>query len=238
MHNKSRLHEGSHVEESVFKLLPSGFAFLWEECHRCYYESVVLGLQRPRSLMPKIFTQIHSKMEGWSKGKRTELLVPGMPGGVVEVGEKWVQSEPIFIPGRRHQCFIRGKFDTIVKFDDGTYGVIDFKTCHRRDEHLPLYARQLHAYCMALENPAEGKFSLSPISRVGLLVWEPDTFSNTEDETMALEGSFTWVELPFDVPGFMEFLSEVLYVLEQPTPPEPSPTCQWCRYRKEVEQAI
>ena len=85
--------------------------------------------------------------------KATELLAPGMPGGVVEVGERWVQSQPILIPGRRHPCFIRGKFDTIVKFDDHTYGVIDFKTCHRRDEHLPLYTRQLHAYCMALVRP-------------------------------------------------------------------------------------
>ena len=184
--------------------------------------------------MPKIFTRIHSLIETWADGKRTELLAPGMPTGIVAHGEKWVESEPIVIPGRRSQCFIRGKFDTIAKLEDNTYAILDFKTCSRQDKHLDLYSRQLHAYAMALENPAEGRFSLSPISKLGLLVWEPSMFSDTND-AMALAGSFTWVELPLDIPTFMEFLSEVLEVLEQSTPPEPSPKCEFCSYQNVLE---
>ena len=77
--------------------------------------------------MPKIFTRIHSLIETWADGKRTELLAPGMPAGIVAHGEKWVESEPIIIPGRQSQCFIRGKFDTVVKLDDQTFGIVDFK---------------------------------------------------------------------------------------------------------------
>jgi len=226
--------QGGQIQKSIFKLTPSELTFLWEDCKRCFYQKVVNNAHRPWSPMPKIFTRIHSLLEEWADGKRTEVLAPGMPTGIVAHGEKWVQSTPIPIPGCQAQCFIRGRFDTVVKLDDETFGIVDFKTCSRQDKHLKLYARQLHAYAMALENPAEGRFSLSPISKLGLLVWEPNMFSDTND-AMALEGSFDWIELPLDVPGFMEFLSDVLEILEQPMPPEPSPRCEFCSYQHVLE---
>ncbi|MEE2823007.1 MAG: PD-(D/E)XK nuclease family protein [Acidobacteriota bacterium] len=153
-----------------------------------------------------------------------------MPPGIVEHGEAWVESIPIEVPVRRSKVYIRGRFDTVIKLDDHTYGIIDFKTSSRRDEHLAGYSRQLHAYMLALENPAEGRLGLSPITRLGLLVFEPNAFSGSGNGTMAsLDGEFTWLELPIDVPAFMEFLSEVLSIVEQPQPPPDSPDCQHCR---------
>ena len=230
----TRLLQGGQIQQSVFKLTPSELTFLWEDCKRCFYQKVVNNVHRPWSPMPKIFTRIHSLLEEWASGKRTELIAPGMPPGVIEHGEHWVQSTPVPIPGRESMCFVRGKFDTIAKLEDNTYAIVDFKTCSRQDKHLALYSRQLHAYYLALENPAEGRFSLSPITKLGLLVWEPTMFSDTND-AMALEGSFEWVELPLDVPGFMEFLSDVLEVLEHPVPPEPSPGCEFCSYQNMLE---
>ena len=225
--------EGGQIQQ-IFKLTPSELTFLWEDCRRCFYQKLVHNIQRPWSPMPKIFTRIHSLIEEWASGKPTERLAPEMPPGVIEHGEKWVESSPFVIPGRESMCFIRGRFDTVAKLEDNTYAVLDFKTCSRQDKHLELYSRQLHAYALALENPAEGRFSLSPISKLGLLIWEPSEFSDAGD-LMALAGSFTWVEIPFDVPAFMEFLSEVLNVLEQPMPPEPSPGCEYCSYQNVLE---
>ena len=42
----------------------------------------------------------------------------------MELGDKWVESGPIVIPGHRDTCFIRGRFDVVARFDDGTYGII------------------------------------------------------------------------------------------------------------------
>jgi len=216
--------QSGQIQQSIFKLTPSELTFLWEDCKRCFYQKVVNNIHRPWSPMPKIFTRIHSLLEEWASGKSTDLIAPGMPRG----------STPVPIPGRESMCFVRGKFDTIAKLEDNTYAIVDFKTCSRQDKHLALYSRQLHAYYLALENPAEGRFSLSPITKLGLLVWEPGQFSNTDD-LMALAGSFTWVELPLDVPGFMEFLSDVLEILEHPVPPEPSPGCEYCSYQNVME---
>lgn len=214
-----------------WKLSPSDFAFLWEECTRCFYLKVVTDFRRPRPAMPKIFMVIDSEIKTCFAGKRTENVAPGMPKGLVEYGEKWVESKPISIPDRSSTCFIRGRFDTVVKFDDGTFGVVDFKTSERKDEHLPLYSRQLHAYAYALENPAPHQFSLRPITKLGLLVYEPATFSNQVSSNLALAGTLNWIEFPREDDRFLEFLSEVLSVLEQPSPPGGAPSCEFCQYR-------
>jgi hypothetical protein len=216
---------------NAWKLSPSDFAFLWEECKRCFYLKIVRGFQRPRPIMPKIFTIIDSQMKSFYSGKRTEEIAIGMPHGVIEYGEKWVESRNLVMPNKSSSCFIRGRFDTVVHFDDGTFGVVDFKTSARKAEHVPLYARQLHAYAQALEKAVPGKLALSPISKLGLLVYEPNSYSQTKNGNALLEGSLSWIEIPREDDKFMKFLSEVISVLELPEPPGGSPTCEWCQYR-------
>ena len=214
-----------------WKLVPSDFAFAYEECKRCFYLKNVEGFQRPRPPMPKIFGVIDLQMKKCFSSKRTEEIAPGLPPGVIEYGEKWVQSEPILLPQRTSTCFIRGKFDTVVKFDDGSYGVVDFKTSHRKDDHIPLYARQLHAYAHALENAAPGKLSVRPIRKLGLLVFEPMHFSDADVSALSLYGSLEWIEIPRNDDGFMAFLSDLVALLESPEPPPGSAACHWCQYR-------
>jgi len=219
--------------EHNWKLSPSDFAFLWEECRRCFYLKVRESFYRPRPVMPKIFNQIDLKMKEYYTGKRTESFAPGIPPGVVSHDEHWVQSLPLSIPGHEGTCFIRGKFDTIVRFDDGGYGVIDFKTSHRRSEHIPLYSRQLHAYAVALENSAPGDLHLEPVSRLGLLVFEPDLYTQGKTGKVGFAGAMEWLEIPRDDDAFRLFLGEVMTVLESGEPPSPGPRCPWCRYREE-----
>jgi hypothetical protein len=223
------------ITRHIWKLSPSDFAFLWEECKTCFYLKVVNGIQRPPLIMPKIFMTIDSQMKRCFEGVRTESITSDMPEGIVEHSEKWVQSQPITIPGHISSCFIVGRFDTVVKLDDGTYGVVDFKTSERKAEHLSIYSRQLHAYAYALDNPGPGKPHLSPISKLGLLVFNPDSFTNHLG-LGSLEGRLSWIEIPRNNEVFLEFLSEVLTLLEQPFPPDSSPECKWCQYRDTSRQ--
>jgi ATP-dependent exoDNAse (exonuclease V) beta subunit len=55
-------------------------------------------------------------------------------------------------------CYLNGQFDLIVKFDDGSYGVIDCKTARSSEKKTRMYGRQLQVYTLALENPAPNKF--------------------------------------------------------------------------------
>lgn len=187
--------------------------------------------------MPKVFNIIDSQMKKFYTGMRTEEIAEGVPPGVVMFDEKWVESTPIRIDGRSSTCYIKGKFDTIVQFDDGSYGVIDFKTAQRKSEHIPFYARQLHAYALALENPKMGNFGVSPVSRLGLLVFEPKKYAQGKTGLVGFAGNVSWIEVKRDDVSFRKFLGDVLDILELPEPPPHSPGCDWCKYRQETRSS-
>ncbi len=216
--------------ESTWRLSPSDFAFLWEECKRCFYLKVVKGVTRPSGPLPKIFTVIDSRMKAAYLGRRTELISKRMPPGKVTFEEKQVESQPISVSGHSSRCYIKGRFDAALELDSGEFGVVAFKTSERNKDHIAIYARQLHAYAYALENPAPKSFALSPISTMGLLVFEPDTYK-PYDGKADLTGSVTWIEIPRRDDEFFGFLSEVLTVIEAPAPPPADPNCAWCLYR-------
>ena len=120
----------------------------------------------------------------------------------------------------------------MVKFDDGSYGVVDFKTSTSKPAHLAFYGRQFHAYMYALENLAPGKLSLTPISKQGLLVVEPNAIDRTVDGRIAYLGRVTYQDVPRDDSTFLGILGDVLTVLEQSAPPAPADNCLWCQDRQ------
>jgi hypothetical protein len=219
-----------------FKLSPSDLTFLWDECKRCFYLKVVSNFPRPATAFPSIFTKIDGLMKHYFEGKATAEISPTLPPGVVMHGEKWVESQPVSLPGLAAQGFLRGKFDTVLQFKDGSYGVVDFKTSSPKPTHLAFYGRQLHAYAYALEHAAPGKYALSPITRLGLLVVEPNAIEKTPSGGIAYAGSMTWQEIPYDEPAFLAFLGEVLRVLALPEPPEAAEKCAWCQYRQAARE--
>ena len=62
------------------------------------------------------------------------------------------------------------------------------------------------------------------------LVWSQLGVVNDEFNQALEEAEITWIEIEKDEPGFLEFIDEVLDVLELPEAPGHSPNCQWCGY--------
>jgi hypothetical protein len=214
----------------VYRLSPSDFTFLYEGCKRCFYRKVVQKISQPSIPLPAVFSRIAVLLKDHYTGKETSEVHPALPPGVVKYGEQRVRSQPIRVPGHDAACFINGRFDIVVDFADGTYGVIDFKTGNPKEEYVALYSRQLHAYAYALEHPARGALHLSPITTLGLLYFYPSRISQQRIEQLAYEADITWIEIPKDEPGFLRFMGELLAVLESPHPPEPAPDCIRCAY--------
>ena len=97
-----------------------------------------------------------------------------------------------------------------------------------------MYGRQLHAYALALENPAEGALKLSPVSKMGLLYFTPDKCQYTGNDRQVLEGQMTWLEIKKDDLTFRSFLREVVTLLDGSLPTAEDGRCNWCRYRSRV----
>jgi len=180
--------------------------------------------------MPRIFTDIDLKMKDFFFGKQLSEISAALPEGEVYLAGKWVQSQPITLPGHSLQCYIRGIFDTVIRLSDGSYGVIDFKTSEVKEKNVAFYSRQLRAYAYSLEHPAAGKLGLSPITKLGLLVFEPSEFLQKGDQLQYI-GRMAWQECPMDEGAFLAFLDKVYTVLERPEAPEANEDCQFCSYR-------
>jgi hypothetical protein len=221
---------------STIKLSPSDLTFLWDECKCCFYLKYVHGITRPSTPFPSIFGTIDRLMKEYFEGRFTGELDAALPAGRVRFGEKWVESLPVSLPGHTTQCYIKGKFDTVIAFDDGSFGVVDFKTSEPKATHVAFYSRQLHAYACALEHPAPGKFALNPISKLGLLIVAPNAMDVTNSGQIAYIGGVTWLEVPYDTAGFMQFLDRALTLLEEPEPPQAGEKCQYCDYREHARK--
>ena len=217
-----------------YKLSPSDLTFLYGGCKRCFYQKVVNGITQPSIPLPSIFSQIAALLKDHYDGKPNSELHADIPSGKVSLGEKYVRSDIIQLPNHSATCYINGRFDIVLSFNDGSYGVIDFKTSNPSSESSYLYSRQLHAYAYALEHPAPGKLSLSPVTKLGLLYFYPDSVNQQSIERLAYEAEITWVEIQKDEQGFLKFIDGVLSVLELPEPPEHLASCQWCNYTNKI----
>jgi hypothetical protein len=143
---------------------------------------------------------------------------------------------PINLAGHSLSVFLRGKTDAMLGFDDGSYGVVDFKTSEPKPSHIPFYSRQLHAYAYALEHPAPDKLHLSPISRLGLLVEAPHATWVESTEEINFHFTSTWMEIPYAEDGFLRFIDLVVTLLELPEPPPAGENCDYCRYRQHARE--
>src|SRR5436309_2014666 len=120
---------------SPLKLAPSDLTFLWEECQRCFWLKVKGVLKRPSAPYPKVFTRLDQQTKDYFFGKRTEEMDQGLCPGRVAFGDRWVRSAPLAVPGHQSAVMLAGRIDTALAFDDGSYGIIDFKTAEPRGEH-------------------------------------------------------------------------------------------------------
>lgn len=219
-----------------FKLSPSDFAFLWEQCKRCFYLKVVHGIRQPSMPMAGIFKKIEGLQMELYDGKSTQDILPDVPAGIIRCGEKTVESELIAPAGSDEGCFIYGKIDSLIEFDDGSWGILDFKTTTIGPNKAELYGRQLHAYAYSFENPAakprilkSAAPRLEPITKLGLLCFEPSELSVDDPGLQTYQGEVKWIEIPRDKDKFLTFVGEMLEFLKKPVP-DPTPDCDWCTY--------
>src|SRR5436190_114906 len=153
----------------MYKLSPSDFKYLWEDCKHCYYQKIVKGVQLPSSPFPGIFSKMNGQMQQMALGQSINELIPELPSGKFYSQEGFLKSKPV---PAKNTCFITGRFDVMTEFDDGTFGVIDLKITNPKDESLYKFGTQLHAYKYAIENPATG--NPVQIDRLGLLIISPE----------------------------------------------------------------
>jgi hypothetical protein len=209
----------------LYKLSPSDFKYLYEDCKHCYYRKVKNNISLPSIGMPGIFSKMNSLLQNAIIGMDLREINSKLPAGKIEVKEGFLKSRSI-PPG--NDCFISGRFDIASRLDDGTYSVIDFKITDPEEDKISKFFPQLHAYKFALENPAIGE--PKKVSKMGVIAINPEDISFPEDNVI-FKAKAHWFEIQEDMDRFYAFISEVSALLNGPMPPENSENCKWCFYR-------
>ena len=207
----------------MYKLSPSDFAYLYEECKLCYFLKVRHSIAQPSMPMPGVFSAINTRLQGTLIGKDLRSLSGSLPEGKVITQEGWVESKVI----PETDLYVKGKYDLLVERPDKTYLLIDLKISQPDGAKIDKYKTQLGAYKFALENPKYGK--AFKIAKVGLLIFYPDKVTFAEDEAI-LHFPPKWLEVPIDEPGFFAFARQVGKLLAG-EPPAEGLSCKWCQYR-------
>lgn len=212
----------------MYKLSPSDFAFLYEECKLCYYLKIKYNIRHPQMPFPGIFSTINTKLQTPLVGKDLKSISKSLPGGFVERQEGFVESK--VVPGT--SVYIKGKYDLLVKKKDGTYILVDLKISKPDIEKIDKYKTQLSAYKFALEHPSSGE--AIKVSELALLIFYPDN-AEFKDGTVKFEFPPIWMNVPVDDKGFLSFAKEIEKLLSS-SPPKEGENCGWCVYRHKGEE--
>ena len=208
----------------MYKLSPSDFAYLWNDCKHCYYQKVKFDIKYS-SPFPAMFGRINGLLQNSIMGMNLQDVHPDLPNGTIEIQEGYMKSKPI--PGTN--VYLSGRFDILSKLTDGTYALIDFKiTAPDEEKILKRYASQLHAYKFALENPEDGQRPIR-ISKMGAVSINPEKMKLVKGK-IVFTATPTWHPIEEDMDSFYNLISEISEVLNGEEP-LPSRTCSLCVYR-------
>jgi hypothetical protein len=207
----------------VYKLSPSDFAYLWNDCKHCYYQKVKNGVSHS-GVFPAMFGRINKLLQDSIMGMNLSDIHPSLPSGIIEIQEGFLKSQEI----SGTNCFLSGRFDILTKLDDGTFAIIDFKiTTPDGDRILKNYSSQLHAYKFALENPANG--DPIKISKMGVVSINPEEMKLINGKVI-FTTTPTWHPIEENMENFYTLISKISSVLNGDLPPV-SETCSLCIYR-------
>lgn len=208
----------------MYKLSPSDFKYLYEDCKHCYWQKVRNGISLPSIGMPGVFTKMNSLLQNAIVGMDLREINKTLPAGKIQIKEGFLKSKPI---PPTDDCYISGRFDIASELDDGTYAVIDFKITDPTENKIQKFFPQLHAYKFALENPSLGP--AKKVSRMGIVTISPEEIS-FPGEKVIFKARPQWFEIMEEMDRFYTFIAEVSRLLNGPAPEE-NKNCPWCYYR-------
>ena len=211
-------------------IAPSDLTFGFSTCKRCiwikYWYSFELKKDFP------LVKSLSTFQEEYFRRAPMPALDPSLPAGTVKQWGQWVKSKNIVINGAETQWKLRGIYDLLGHYDDGTVGIIDCKVSDSERDNGDFYQPQLEAYAYTLENPLSGKaFS---VQTMGLLIWKLAGVAQTRpNEFVSNEMGFgvnqVYVPVKRDPVRLQKLLTDFISVIDGDFP-EAGPECHACSF--------
>jgi hypothetical protein len=149
-------------------IAPSDLTFGFSTCKRCIWIKYWFSFELKKDF-PLVKT-LSTFQEEYFRRAPMPALDSSLPAGTVKQWGQWVKSKNIVVNGVETPWKLRGIYDLLGHYEDGTVGIIDCKVSDSERDNGDFYQPQLEAYAYTLENPHSGKaFS---VKTMGLLIWK------------------------------------------------------------------
>ncbi len=212
----------------MYKISPSDFAYLYEDCKLCYWLKIKHNVMPPPGIFPGVFSTMNSMVQGQMVGHSLKEFGKDLPDIKVVNQEGSVKSKMV----EGTSVFVAGKYDLLCENGDGTYTIVDLKISKPEVDKIDKYKTQLGAYKYGLEHPSEG--DTIKVTKLALLIFYPAK-AEFGDDGAVIDFPAKWLEIPIDDSGFIAFAREI-DILIAGDAPESSEDCKLCNYRKKGEE--
>ena len=219
-------------------LAPSELDYKPKKCQRCFYleKNYKIG---PKDFPPPVFSRFDVVQQAYYKDKDTSDLTKELPKGRIMNKEELpgrVVSETLS-DNKGRNFILGGRPDIVIKFDQGGYGIIDFKTTKISDDKSENYKYQLEAYAQIFTKPGSTKSKktplLNPITHMGILQFDPSDIQSHNDQSCDMRMNISYSPLKRDEKNFFENITKIIDIIEQPNFPDFTNDCNSCNFIKE-----
>ena len=219
----------------IVTLAPSSLDYKVKACPRCFYLDKKMKI-KVDSFPPPVFSNFDIVQQNYFKNLNTNALSSKLPSGRIMLKDDLpgrVVSE-VLQDSKGRSYIIGGRPDIVIQFDDGSYGIIDFKTTQLNADKAENYKFQLEAYAQIFSHPGSIKKGptpkLDPISHIGILQFFPSEIFAHQEDSCHLNFAMSYVPLKRNIDEFYERIEHVLDILSLENPPDFNQDCKDCLF--------
>ena len=217
-------------------IAPSDLTFGFSTCKRCIWIKYQFSFELKKDF--PLVKSLSTFQEEYFRRAPMPALDPSLPSGTVKQWGQWLKSKNIVINGVETQWKLRGIYDLLGHYDDGTVGIIDCKVSDSERDSGDFYAPQLEAYAYTIEKPLSGR--VFPVKTMGLLIWKLAGVAQTRPNevaanTMGFGTNQVYVPVERNPEKLQSLLADFISVIDGEFP-DAGENCEVCKYyEKRVE---
>lgn len=211
-------------------IAPSDLTFGFSTCKRCIWIKYWYGFELKKDF--PLVKSLSTFQEELFRRAPMQSLDPSLPAGIVKQWGQWVKSKKIVINGVETPWRLRGIYDLLGHYEDGSVGIIDCKVSDSERDNGDFYAPQLEAYAFTLENPMSGV--TFPVKTMGLLVWKLAGVAEVQpnenvSNSMGFGVNQLYIPVQRDPERLQQLLEEFISTIDGDYP-DAGPECHACNF--------
>ena len=145
--------------DHVYKFSPSEFAFGYQGCKRCYYDTKVRNITLT-TRFPSVFSKLDKLQKNFYQNQSSKIIDSSLEEGIIitEDADR-TQKSKVLKDKKGRPFYLSGRLDAYIKHKD-SYTIVDFKVTDINPKSIDSYRAQLQCYSLLFENPDDKSLKL------------------------------------------------------------------------------